>query len=149
MGLNSPGHITHPKRAAEREAQFYHPATTEEAVIMGLTETALLISPLMGKTGGRAGAAESAQVTRTFELEATHGLTMSRRQFADLKADIATNGIKEPIKFVEHRGTKYVVDGHHRLRAAQELKLSTVPTQRVNLPYGGYKTETDLINTDR
>jgi len=82
-----------------------------------------------------------------FELQATHGLTQSKKQFANLKAAIKEDGIIEPIKYVEHNGVKSVVDGHHRLRAAKELGHKTVPAQSVLLPYGGYKTTLDLIYT--
>jgi RHS repeat-associated protein len=58
--------------------------------------------------------------------------------------DIAANGIKEPINYVEHNGVKYIVDGHHRYAAAHHLRLGEVPAQRVSLPYKGYKTVNDL-----
>lgn len=81
----------------------------------------------------------------TYELEITHGLTKSKNAFAKLKADIKLNGIQEPIKFVEHNGKRFVVDGHHRLRAAKELGIQNVPVQQVKLPYAGYKSVDDLI----
>jgi ParB-like chromosome segregation protein Spo0J len=72
-------------------------------------------------------------------------LTQSKKQFSLLKENIKTNGIKESIKYVENNGTNSVVDGHHRLRAAKELDIKTVPAQKVELPYKGYKTRNDLI----
>lgn len=39
-------------------------------------------------------------MVKVFELIATHALTKSRREFLKLKADIARNGIREPIKYV-------------------------------------------------
>ncbi|MGK6353569.1 RHS repeat-associated core domain-containing protein [Parapedobacter sp. DT-150] len=83
----------------------------------------------------------------TSKLVVTHSITKSKTAFAKLKADIKLNGIKEPIKFVEHNGKNYVVDGHHRLRAAKELGIQEVPVEKVNLPYAGYKTVDDLIYT--
>jgi RHS repeat-associated protein len=80
-----------------------------------------------------------------YELEITHGLTKSKNAFAKLKADMKLNGIQEPIKFVEHNGKRFVVDGHHRLRAAKELGIENVPVQQVKLPYAGYKSVDDLI----
>jgi len=80
-----------------------------------------------------------------YALEPTHGITSSKKAFSKLKEDIRTNGIQEPIKYVEYKGTKYVVDGHHRLRAAKELGVKAVPVQKVNLPYGSYKTPADLM----
>ena len=43
------------------------------------------------------------------------------------------------------KGTKYVVDGHHRLQAAKDLKLKNIPIEKVSLPYKGYKTIDDLL----
>ncbi|WP_421831045.1 ParB N-terminal domain-containing protein [Larkinella sp.] len=80
-----------------------------------------------------------------FELEITHGITKSKNAFAKLKEDIKLNGVQESIKFVEHNGKRFVVDGHHRLRAAKELGIQDVPVQQVKLPYAGYKTVEDLI----
>lgn len=80
----------------------------------------------------------------TSDLEPTHALMWSRRQRTKLIADIKANGIQNPIKYVEHNGTKYVVDGHHRLAAAKALRFLRVPVQRVELPYGGYRTPSDL-----
>ncbi len=54
--------------------------------------------------------------------------------------------MKEPIKYIEFGNSKYVVDGHHRLRAARELGLKDIPVERVELPYGGYKTPHDLFD---
>lgn len=82
---------------------------------------------------------------KTSQLAATQGLTLSKKQFAELVQNIEKNGIVEPIKFVEHNGVKYVVDGHHRLRAAKQLKLDEVPIQEVSLPYKGYKDINDLL----
>ncbi|MCK6576336.1 ParB N-terminal domain-containing protein, partial [Myxococcota bacterium] len=80
-----------------------------------------------------------------FGLEPTHGLTMGRNKFAQFKAQIGREGIKEPIKFVTHDGRRYVVDGHHRLRAAKELGLKDVPVEEVQLPHGGYNSVEDLL----
>ena len=57
---------------------------------------------------------------------------------------IAENGIKEPIKYIEDNGRKYIVDGHHRVMAAKHLGLGEVPAERVSFPYGQYKTPNDL-----
>lgn len=79
---------------------------------------------------------------------ATHSITQSRRQFRKLKADIVQNGVREPIKYVVYQGEKFVVDGHHRLKAARDLRLREVPVEEVQLPFGGYRDADDLINTD-
>ena len=79
------------------------------------------------------------------KLTQTHKLTLSKKQYNNLLESIRKNGITDPIKYVEYKGTKYVVDGHHRLRAAKQLKLDKIPTQKVLLPYKGYKTINDLL----
>jgi hypothetical protein len=86
----------------------------------------------------------AAKVTRATHLIPTHGSTLSRRAFQELKESIARDGIREPIKFVEVNGQKFV-DGHHRLRAARELGIVDVPIERVELPYAGYNTIDDLL----
>ena len=83
------------------------------------------------------------------ELTLTHGLTLSRRAMQRLTDDIAANGIREPIKFVEHNGHRFVVDGHHRLAAARRLGIREVPVERVQLPFRGYRTADDLMFTPR
>lgn len=89
--------------------------------------------------------AEADNLMKTSELMPTHGLTMSNREFKKFVQSVATNGIDEPIKFIEHNGVKYVVDGHHRLRAANILRIENVPAQKVDFPFGQYKTPADLI----
>ena len=79
------------------------------------------------------------------KLVRTHKLTLSRKKYLKLLEDIKINGIKEPIKYVEYKGKKYVVDGHHRLRAAIELNIKEIPTQQVFLPYKSYKSIWDLL----
>ena len=79
------------------------------------------------------------------KLTQTHKLTLSKKQYNNLVESIRKNGITEPIKYVEYKGAKYVVDGHHRLRAAKQLKLDKIPIEKVSLPYKGYKTIDDLL----
>ncbi len=54
---------------------------------------------------------------------------------AKLAQDIAENGIKDAVKYIEFKGTKYLVDGHHRLAAAKELLIKEIPAEVVKLPY--------------
>lgn len=59
-------------------------------------------------------------------------------------SDVKQNGIQEPIKYVEHEGQLYVVDGYHRLAAARQLGINKVPVEKVELPYKGYTNPEDL-----
>ena len=84
-------------------------------------------------------------IVSTRDLIPTHSLTNSRRQMNTLINDIKVNGIKEPIKYVDLNGTKYIVDGHHRVAAAKVLGMKEVIAEEVKLPYAGYKTNRDLF----
>ena len=68
----------------------------------------------------------------------------SKSNLKNLIPQIAKEGIKEPIEYVERNGVKYIVNGHHRYAAAYKLRLGEVPAKRVSLPRGGYKTVEDL-----
>lgn len=62
----------------------------------------------------------------------------SKKGVERIMPSISKEGIKEPIKYFEENGVKYVVDGHHRLAAAWKLGLEKVPVQRVpTLPFPG------------
>ena len=78
-------------------------------------------------------------------LTRTHGQTLSRRAYGELRNNIAANGIREPIKYVEFNGQRYIVNGHHRAQIARELRIKDIPVERVELPYLGYKTPEDLF----
>ena len=83
--------------------------------------------------------------TKPYDLQTTHGQTLSNRKMYNLVNEIKENGIQETIKYVEVNGTKFVVDGHHRLIAIKKLGINTVPIEQVELPYLGYKTVNDLF----
>ena len=55
VSLNSPGHPSGSEAEARRDAQFMRPSNSEEAVIMGLTDVAMLAAPLMRGVGSAAG----------------------------------------------------------------------------------------------
>lgn len=124
-----------------------HPAaTSEDQLARDLGPTGPVI---LGAVTGRISGAVvrgASTLTAARELIPTHGMTMSRSQFAALKQDIAKNGIKDTIKYVNLNGRKYVVDGHHRLLAARELGISNVPAEEVRLPYLGYGSIGDLFD---
>ncbi|MDR3490903.1 MAG: ParB N-terminal domain-containing protein, partial [Gammaproteobacteria bacterium] len=102
----------------------------------------------LGKRLGLFGARKVGTISERinpFELQITHGKTMSNRAFKNfVDNDIKLNGIKETIKYIEHNGQKYVVDGHHRLEAAKYLNIKDVPIEKVYLPYNGYEAVEDL-----
>ncbi len=84
-------------------------------------------------------------VENPFNLIPNHKLKMGKKVFKEFKQKLVREGgIQETIKYVEHNGQKYIVDGHHRVRAAKELGLKEVPIEKVNLPYKGYKITKDL-----
>ena len=89
-------------------------------------------------------AAKLVEKISPYKIEPTHSLTLSKNKYAELVDDIKKNGIIESIKYVEHNGTNYVVDGHHRLQVAKDLNLKDVPVEKVSLPYKGYKDVSDL-----
>lgn len=99
-----------------------------------------------GGAGLGRGVVTPGNLVRTSELIPTHGMTMSRAEFSALTQDIARQGIKFPVHFVELNGRKYIVDGHHRVRAARQLGLELIPAEQVTLPYGGYRTIDDLFS---
>ena len=80
-----------------------------------------------------------------YDLEPTHGLPDSKNEFNKFVNQVKENGITETVKYVEHDGVKYIVDGHHRIRAAKILGITDVPIEQVQLPYKGYNTVLDLI----
>ncbi|MBS1809054.1 MAG: ParB N-terminal domain-containing protein [Acidobacteria bacterium] len=97
----------------------------------------------MGNITDAGSEASTVETLRPGNLEPTHEVRANAR-LKNLITDIEQNGIQEPIKYAEHNGTKYVVDGHHRLAAASHLGLNEVPAQRVQLPHKGYKDTVDL-----
>ena len=80
-----------------------------------------------------------------YKLVKTHDITMSRKKYSNFLDSVRKNGITEPIKYVEFKGTKFVVDGHHRLQAAKDLNIKSIPIEKVSLPYKGYKNIDDLL----
>jgi|GEM_PF-2554183 len=118
--------------------------------------TALMAAPIAQKAGGLIDdVANSAykgvgnalpNKVNTKELVPNQNLRMGRNKFNKFVEEIKTNGIQEPIKYVEYNGKKYIVDGHNRLQAAKRLGITEVPVEEVKLPYLGYKTIDDLLN---
>lgn len=88
-----------------------------------------------------------------WELIPSHRLGKSPREMEALKQSIQNRGfvhnLDEPVAFVVVNGKKHIVDGHHRVRAAQELGLTEIPAVEVQLPYQGYHSAEDLFDWDR
>ena len=71
---------------------------------------------------------------------------MSKKKFIKFKEQLKQDGmVRETVKYVEHNGTKYIVDGHHRVRAAKELGMKNIPVEKVKLPFKGYESVDDLL----
>ena len=68
--------------------------------------------------------------------------------YQELLTSIRSNGILEPIKYVEQNGIRYIVDGHHTYKIAIFLGLPVVPVEQVFLPFSNYPTVEDLIYQD-
>lgn len=88
---------------------------------------------------------KAAKTLSTSSLKPTHYITKSKNAMKALMSDVRANGIQSPIKYVEHKGVKYIVDGHHRYHAAQKLGIKDVPVEKISLPFRGYKSTLDLM----
>lgn len=83
-------------------------------------------------------------------FERTHGLSgnASTRNVQGLMDDMRVNGWQgKPIDVFEHNGSKYILDGHHRVEAARRVGID-VPYNSVpasNLGAHGYNTADDVI----
>ena len=95
---------------------------------------------------GSGGVGSTVLTVKPYDLKPTGSLSMSSKQFRKFVEGVKNNGINEPIKYVEYKGEKYVVNGHHRLRAAKTLGLDSVPVEQVKLPYKGYRDVKDLLD---
>ncbi|OMI16079.1 hypothetical protein BUQ74_17415 [Leptospira weilii serovar Heyan] len=116
-------------------------AYTMSAVLGGAASKAIgsrLPKPKVDVPGGGSNSA-------TNSLSPTHYLTKSKGEMQKLVDNIRSNGIQESIKYVEHNKSKYIVDGNHRYYSAQKIGIKDVPTEKVELPYRGYKTPADLV----
>ena len=99
----------------------------------------------LAATGNVGYSGEAITMWPTFSLISTQKLTLNRKHMSALVENIAENGILEPIKVVNVDNSFYVVDGHHRLRAAKLLKMDFVPVEEVFLPFNSsYRTVNDL-----
>jgi len=80
----------------------------------------------------------------------THGLSgrASSRNVNEIAGSMRASGWQgDPIKVLDHNGTKYILDGHHRVEAARRVGIE-IPYQTVapeNLGQFGYKSVEQVI----
>lgn len=87
----------------------------------------------------------NSKIVNPYDLTPTHSITKGHAKMQKFIDEISKNGIREPIKYVECNGEKYIVDGHHRVAAAKKLGIKEIPIEQVQLPFAGYKTIDDLM----
>ena len=135
-------------------AQFnYHNSLLERSARGDERASQELIQAIIMSYGGLGAITEKAvakaaqETAKVGELIATHGKTMSNKELDKLTKNIRAEGVKEPLTVTEHEGKLYILDGHHRALAAPRAGISEVPINRIELPFGAYKTPADLIFT--
>jgi RHS repeat-associated protein len=90
------------------------------------------------------------EMSELSSLKPTHYITKSERVMKGFVNEVKLDGaINESIKYVEHNGSKFIVDGNHRFFASQKLGIKNVPIQQVQLPFRGYQTTSDLFLSGR
>lgn len=99
------------------------------------------------KSAAQEAAKGATETVRVGELVATHGRMMSNKQLDKLTKNIRAEGIKQPLTVTEHNGKLYILDGHHRALAAPRAGVAEVPINRVELPFGAFKSPADLTFT--
>ena len=87
------------------------------------------------------------------DLIPSHKVHKSAGEMAALRRSIESSGFfhhpVDPVAFVVVGDKMYLVDGHHRTRAAKELGLASIPAREVRLPFKGYRIEADLFDWER
>ena len=121
VSLNSPGHPSGSEAEARRDAQFMQPASTEEAIIMGLTDVAMLAAPLMrGADAGAPGMIDARSVR--FSQNSIAASFRGGGSVDELAAGLRNGTIDAKsipaIRLVERDGKLYSLD-NRRLYAAQ------------------------------
>ncbi len=77
--------------------------------------------------------ATTSDIVPTYSSDDENPNRMNTEEYAALVEAIKTNGFLQPILVHRAKGKKWgVIDGHHRLRAAVELGLPTVPVLCTN-----------------
>ena len=149
----------HTSKIRSREAFLEHPmgaafmGFTVGGAVMGATSSLIgMVATPIAKGGVeiahsmvRREAAKQAMNIPINSLNPTQYITKSKSDMQALFNDIRANGVREPIKYVEHNGVRSIVDGHHRFYATQRLGIQSIPGQQVKLPYGGYRNVMDLM----
>ena len=106
---------------------------TERAmqIVVGATQTGLSV---IGTASAISKFSGSAHKVGTYSLEPTHGRIYGKNKMRKLANDIKQNGIRKPIKYYKQQGTNYIIDGHHRVRAAKMSGIKKVPSIKVPKP---------------
>lgn len=85
------------------------------------------------------------EMVSTRSLFPTHGKTLSNSKMKELTSSLAKDGSRSPLTVTEHNGRLYVLDGNNRLFAAPRAAVTQLPVNRVQLPWGAYKSPADLM----
>ena len=83
----------------------------------------------------------------TSDLHATHGQSLTNKDYKILTSQIRSQGITDPLIYVTHNGRKFLVDGNNRILMARRSGIKNVPAREAKLPYGSYRTPDDLVWT--
>ena len=82
----------------------------------------------------------------TSEISCVLITSPKRLVISTFKEQLKQDGVvRETIKYIEYKGQKYIVDGHHRARVAKELGFKVVHVEKVELPFKGYKNIDDVL----
>jgi len=85
------------------------------------------------------------QLTPISELNHTNKRIMKNIDFADLVADAKSGNIRETIKIIDINGSKYILDGNHRVFAMRKAGIQSALTETVSLPHKGFHTVEDVL----
>lgn len=140
--------LTTPPHHGEKAEGLYEGdnPTPDKGLILEHPEADMDFLPMYRDNGEEAGNRAERQVGKVNlnDVFPTHAPDYGKNKLKKFVEKIRREGIRDPIKYVEYQGKKYVVDGHHRLYAARQLKLNDVPFEEVKLPFKGYKSVDDL-----
>jgi RHS repeat-associated protein len=105
------------------------------------------LKAVAGRLLGALGAKVAADSVETMAASMRITETMESSELAALRADIAANGVRNPlINYTEINGKNYVLLGNNRLQAARQLGITNqLKFERVSLPFQGFHDESDVL----